>query len=380
MRLTAGMVCILTMAGLTSPPLAGAETTTGTPPLTVHWLPETLCLIQRGGGYGRIIRLQDSRLLCAYSRGPQIRVRASQDEGRSWGPEATVTNYAHGVATNAEVVQLKDGTILVGINGRPKDRAHPFTIECARSADNGKTWSTAQIVYAGGKTFQTGCWEPAFLELPDGTVQLYFANEAPFPKSHEQEITMVHSADRGMTWSAPKRVTFRAGHRDGMAVPLLLRDRRTLVVSIEDNGLNGSFKPVLCRTALASPWANAPVLGDSPDRWDPLSVPLARNVYAGAPYICQTAAGHTVLSFQYRKKPTKKRGWDTTFAVVCVGDPEAKKFGELSYPFASKGNPKSIWNSVFAKSTDTVTLVSSATIDGVGGVWAVDGRIVSAKP
>jgi len=55
-------------------------------------------------------------------------------------------------------------------------------------------------------------------------------------------------------------------------------------------------------------------------------------------------------------------------------------FGKLSYPFASKGNPKSIWNSVFAKSTDTVTLVSSATIDGVGGVWAVDGRIVSAKP
>jgi hypothetical protein len=346
---------------------------------TIQWLPETLTLVQRGGGYGRIIRLQDSRLLCAYSCGPQIRVRTSRDEGKTWAAEVTVTHYTHGVATNAEAIQLKDGTILVGINGRPNDKKTPFTIQCARSTDNGKTWEPARIVHSAGTTFQTGCWEPSFLELPDGTVQLYFANEGPFTKSHEQEIAMVSSSDRGVTWGDPKRITFRAQHRDGMPVPLLLADGKTIVLAIEDNGLNGSFKPVLCRTSVAVPWGNAPIGGDSPDRRNPLATPLPRHVYAGAPYICQTSAGHTVLSFQYRDKQGPKRGEEApTYAVVCVGDPEAKAFGAPTDPLASVDNPKSMWNSVFAKDGDTVTLVSSATVKGVGGIWTIDGRIVPA--
>jgi hypothetical protein len=343
--------------------------------MTIQWLPETLTLVQRGGGYGRIVRLHDSRLLCAYSRGPQVRVRTSQDEGKTWQPEVQITRYTHGVATNAEAIQLQDGTILVGINGRPNDRKTPFTIQCARSTDNGRTWQPAKIVYSAGTTFQTGCWEPSFLELPDGTVQLYFANEGPFTKSHEQEITMVSSSDHGLTWGEPKRITFRARHRDGMPVPLLLADGKTIVLAIEDNGLNGSFKPVLCRTPAADPWGNAPINGDSPDRWNPLATPLAKHIYAGAPYICQTATGHTVLSFQYRDKKGDKA---PTYAVVCVGDPNAKQFGAPTEPLASVGNPKSMWNSVFAKGGDTVTLVSSATVNGVGGIWIIDGKIVPA--
>jgi hypothetical protein len=348
---------------------------------TIRWLPDTLTLIQKGGGYGRIIRLQDSRLLCAYSHGPQIRIRTSADNGRTWDPETTVTHYAHGNATNAEAIQLRDSTILVGINGRPNDKKTPFTIQCARSTDGGVTWSEPVTVHTAGTTFETGCWEPSFLELPDGTVQIYFANEGAFPKSHEQEIAMASSTDGGVTWGDPKRITFRARHRDGMPVPLLLQDGKTIVLAIEDNGLLGSFKPVLCRTEASAPWRNAPISGNSPDRYNPLVTAFAADVYAGAPYICQTSAGHTVLSFQHRDQPVPKgTSWTTlTHVAACVGDPNARRFGAPSFPLASVGNPKSLWNSVFAKNGDTVTVVTSATIEGVGGLWAIDGRIVPVE-
>lgn len=346
---------------------------------TVRWLPESLVLIQRGGGYGRMIRLQDSRLLCVYSHGRQVWCRTSRDEGRTWEPGVQATHYPFGVATNAEALQLRNGTILLAVNGRPDDKVHPFTIQCLQSTDGGATWSAAQTVYEAGTTFQTGCWEPAMLELPGGTVHLYFANEAPFPATSEQEIALVTSPDAGASWTAPRRIIFRARHRDGMPVPLALRDGKTLVVAIEDNGLDGDMKPVLCRTTLAAPWDNAPIGGASPDRWNPLANPLPRQVYAGAPYLCQTTAGHTVLSFQYREHPAPDRGWSTTFAAVCVGDPQARQFGEPSYPFAAEGNPQSIWNSVFAKGPDRITLVSSATIRGTGGLWAIDGQIVPQK-
>ena len=346
---------------------------------TIRWLPETLVLVQKAAVYGRIIRLRDSRLLCVYSRGKRVYLRTSRDDGRSWAPEERIIDYPPGIATNAEAVQLRDGTVLVAANGRPTNRTHPYIIVCIRSTDGGATWSAPTVAYEAGTTFGTGCWEPAFLELPDGNVQLYFANEAPFPDSREQEIAMLSSADGGLSWSAPRQVLFRAGHRDGMPVPLLLADGRTLVVAIEDDGLNGAFKPALCRTSLDALWANAPVGGDSPDRLDPLATPLPRGVYAGAPYLCRLGASHTVLSFQRRDKPMRERGdWSTTYATVCVGDADARHFGPLSCPFAAEGNPGSVWNGLFAKSDDTVILVSSATIRGTAGLWAIGGRLAPA--
>ena len=39
---------------------------------TVRWDPDTLVLIKQDGGYGRIVRLDDGRLLCAFSLGRQV--------------------------------------------------------------------------------------------------------------------------------------------------------------------------------------------------------------------------------------------------------------------------------------------------------------------
>jgi len=345
--------------------------------MTIRWDPDSLVLIQRGGNYGRMIRLRDSRLMCVYSHGRQVHFRMSGDEGRTWAPGVTVTRYEHGAATNAEALQLANGTIVVAFNGRPSGGKHPFSIQCVRSTDNGATWEPARTIFEGGVEFENGCWEPALVQLPDGELQVVFANETPYTQSHEQEISAVRSRDGGQTWGDADKIIFRPGHRDGMPVPLLLDDGRTLVVAIEDNGLNGRMKPALTRTSVPDTWSNAPVVGNSPDRWDPLDKPLPRPVYAGAPYICRVPVGHTVLSFQYRSKHTEPDDWSTTYAAACVGDAAARHFGELTHPFAAFGNPQSIWNSVFAKAAKTVTLVSSARLEGVGGLWAIDGVVVS---
>ena len=41
---------------------------------------------------------------------------------------------------------------------------------------------------AAGAEARDGCWEPAMAQLPDGEVQLFFANESPYRQSSEQEL------------------------------------------------------------------------------------------------------------------------------------------------------------------------------------------------
>jgi hypothetical protein len=46
----------------------------------------------------------------------------------------------------------------------------------------------------------------------------------------------MRSRDGGRTWGAAERAGFRAGHRDGMPVPVSLADGSGVAVAIEDNG------------------------------------------------------------------------------------------------------------------------------------------------
>ena len=70
----------------------------------IVWDQRTLVLVQDGGGYGRMVRLPDQEILCSYSRGPNVYVRRSRDEGRTWERETKVAEFAFGIATNAELL------------------------------------------------------------------------------------------------------------------------------------------------------------------------------------------------------------------------------------------------------------------------------------
>jgi hypothetical protein len=101
-----------------------------------------------------------------------------------------------------------------------------------------------------------------------------------------------------------------------------------------------------------------------------LGHPVAANVNAAAPYIRQFATGETVLSCQIHKPDAEPA------MAVFVGDAEARNFSGRTTPFNSDSGKSGKWNSLFIKNTTTVTAISGTTIDGIAGLWAIDGQLI----
>jgi hypothetical protein len=341
---------------------------------TIRWDRSTLTLIAERAGYGRMMRLTSGDILCAFGRKGNVCTSRSRDDGRTWSPPKMVADYEFGSAANPELLQLANGRILLSYNERPKDGKHHFTIRVRISEDGGTTWTADSLIYKADTRWENGCWEPAQIQLPSGEIQLYFANENPYRNSNEQEISMVRSDDNGLTWSEATTVSFRAGHRDGMPVPLVLNKNKGIVVAIEDNAVNRKFRPAIVWTSIENNWSKSYVNGSDPKRWWALASPLPDNVNAAAPYVRQFPTGETVLSCQINKP-----GGEPVMAVY-LGDDEAKDFSQRTIPFKVDKGKSGKWNSLFIKSVTTVTAISGTTINGVKGLWMVDGQLVKTCP
>jgi hypothetical protein len=348
--------------------LAAQEMAHDRTPPRLAWDPATLTLVQAGGVYGRMVRLPNQQILCSYERGSRIYVRPSRDEGRTWEQETPVAAYQFGGAANPEMLVLQNGWILLSDNERPRDGIHPFTIMTTVSKDGGATWEGGRLVYEAGINSGTGCWEPAQIQLPSGEIQLFFANEKPYPDTTEQEITMVRSLDNAATWSQAKRISLRPGFRDGMPVPVILAGGKGIVFAIEDNGIAGKFKPSI---------VDATSEGNS--RWPALHVQLPDSVYAGAPYLRQFPGGETVLSVQSGEGRLNEGTQRNSQMVVYVGDSDARNFAGKSVPFSVAPEASGLWNSLFIKDEITVTAISGTEINGVRGLWAIDGRLDNGR-
>jgi hypothetical protein len=239
------------------------------------------------------------------------------------------------------------------------------------SHDGGLSWrARAQPLYVAGNAFENGCWEPGGVQLRDGAVLVFFANESPFRASDEQEITLLRSNDRAQTWGPPLRFSFRAGKRDGMPIPLLLQSG-ALVVAIEDNGLTSGDKlqPAILRGDDIRDGDASSIDGDDPRRY-PAIIDLPAGTYAGAPFIRQLPGGQTLLACQ------SDEGRSQPHMVVYLGDADARNFAGRSIPFALPDHAAGKWNALFVKDRSTVVALTTARIDGRWGIWAVDGRIV----
>ncbi len=349
----------------------------------IEWDRASLLRIAEEGGYPRLRRLNDGSFLAAYeNRQGDVVVKRSSNEGVSWDDPVTAyekfefVDPASSASTvvniaNPEIVQLPNGDILLASNLRPrKEGLYPFSIALKRSVDKGRTWSQAQILYQAAPFFRDGCWEPSFLILPDGTVQIYFANESPYRDSDEQEISMIRSVDNGYTWSEnPTTVSFRQGYRDGM--PVAIHDGTNIYLAIEDN-LSGQFKPYIIRSAVDSPWVEA-VRKDSPYRYSALRSPLPDTVYAGAPYLIRTENNVYVLSYQ----TTNNRSFDwerSTMEIQVSGVPS--DFSNPSQPFIVPLSKEAKWNSLADLGNNTIAALASTNFEGEKiGVWMIKGKI-----
>ena len=353
-------------------------TACSTPEMEVKWDAPT-CQHVTAGVYARIKPAGD-RFALIYSAGPAAYIRWSNDKCKTWSEPQRVAQAKGYNYTNCEILALSDGTLLYMWNARPNsDSGLPYKIMAATSNDGGATWRE-QTLYTASSEFRDGCWEPVAIELPDGEVQLYFANEYPYQSSDEQEITLLRSFDSGRSWSKPETISMRKGSRDGMPSPLYLPHSKEIAVAIEDNGLRGRFKPVIVRSAKR--WQDGIVGGNDIRREEALAAEwqLHDTIYAGAPYLISLGK-HTLLSIQSTQG---RKGHDHQFAnmQVYVGDRNARNFRNRTTPMPQlSDNGSALWNSLCAIDSQRVIAVMSVTgaPDGKNGIWTVEGELTQRE-
>lgn len=286
--------------------------------LTITWDRENA--VSWTGGYGRVHRLNDGRLMAVYSaQVAQGCYRFSSDNGKTWtaekkallkykhtfGEEVTWSNIA-----NCEFAQLSatnpyhPNRIIYAGNIRPSGQRSdliPYSICYVTSDDAGQTWSGRKIAYESkvwSEAVTRGCWEPFVLELPDGTVQIYFADETPYYSIGRtyQNISVVESKDGGDTWSDVRIAAYTSLMRDGMPVVMLYNDRLYLAIEHID-GYSQKLHPQIAHCTLSSNW-NPTVTNKATMRFDPMMNKLDyMNEYFGAPYLI-TTDNYLVLSYQ----------------------------------------------------------------------------------
>ena len=264
--------------------------------------------------YGRAHRLNDGRLMICYSNTWHGYARFSNDDGATWtGAKIVVPAYKKDSLShrmdNPEFAQLSAGNphhpgrIIYAVNERVKDTkvankdktVYPFHISISTSDDNGATWSSLKKLYSSNNV--SGCYEPFVLELPDGTVQVYFADETPYAseKITYQNISVIESKDGGDTWGAKRIVCYTFRMRDGM--PTVTVYNGNIYVAIEANGDGYQFFPQIVYNPVADNWSRQ-VGAPSIYRFDPFQKSLkSAEIYSGAPYLIQTD-NYFVMSYQ----------------------------------------------------------------------------------
>jgi Neuraminidase (sialidase) len=180
------------------------------------------------GHYPRLVKLGSGDLLATFDQKRDglstIGIVRSTDGGRTWGRYASVAAHpAHDDVANAFPLVLADGTLLVAFRHHsPQEKI--YRLELSASDDGGATWRHRSTIARGS----IGLWEPLLLQLPDGTLQVYYASEEDiFP---DQRIEMRASRDGGRTWSRPVTVAREPGSRDGMPGVVRFGDGTLLVV------------------------------------------------------------------------------------------------------------------------------------------------------
>lgn len=359
-------------------------TDNSTPTTTITWDVSAKKISESVGNaeYPRVHRLGGDTLLMTYHTfsasagfGEDIILRKSIDNGKTWSaPEMlidhTVTYYAgrqyYGFQ-NPDILVLNNGWIMLAYVGRGKpDNNENDDVEMILSPDRGNTWTKPRIIAKGRS------WEPAMVQLPDGTIDLFYSSEAKwFPSSNvQQEILMISSKDNGNTWSKPKTTAYSAGHRDGMAVPVLLNDHKGIVFAIESVGQKMPW--IVWSSLTANFYYKSYATTSNSRRWYAnLSAP------GGAPYLIQLPNGQTVISFQASGGRNIGAQWKNSTQLVLIGNSIAKNFTNASVAWPGLPTNEGAYFSGLCLINDSTLLTASTRHfpDGHSEIWTKEGHI-----
>lgn len=303
---------------------------------------------QYGAYYPRMIVLKNGTWLIAYdtnenAANTRCQVSCSEDKGMTW-KVLSVASFGTGDAANAQMLQLKNGDLLLAyrlVNGDRK------TLKVSLSRDNGKTWCEQGII-ADVDMPGRGVWEPHMGFLPDGKLAVMYASEAYQP-DFPQVIEMKVSDDNGKTWSSPIRVSGNEHSRDGMPVWTLTKDRKVLVVFEATDDPDG-IKPFIIRYKISDDgydWSGSREILYSPEN------SVAR---AAAPYVVRLKNNVLLASAQVDCNVT---GYD--MHILWSAD-NGKTWTRQAPAFETAGDD--MWNALYSLDDGRVVALTSTNVDG----------------
>lgn len=163
--------------------------------------------------YTRVKQLPDSTFILFYNdeqNGTGVRSLTSKD-GVTWENYSTVFEQQEDKKyANPDAIVLQNGDLLVCSAWRHTKTYYRDPtkggISIKRSTDNGKTWSEEQVIFLGIN------WEPYFLQLRSGELQIYWTNTTnhilPSGNNQSTGTAILRSFDNGYTWTGDITVPY----------------------------------------------------------------------------------------------------------------------------------------------------------------------------
>ena len=134
----------------------------------------------------------------------------STDGGASWGPAISLVDDDGTRFFNDKeslTIDSTDPSYVYAAWDRLDPSEHGISL-LARSTDGGVSWSPAVPIYDPGAARQT--IGNVAVTTPDGAVHVFFTELGPAagnPAVIEGNLAVIRSTDKGMTWSAPTRIS-----------------------------------------------------------------------------------------------------------------------------------------------------------------------------
>ncbi|MGI8604278.1 MAG: sialidase family protein [Verrucomicrobiales bacterium] len=368
------------------------------PPNWVEWDCKTDRVVShtdKAAAYPRAKRVSNGDVLLAYHHGgglgeygTWVTMRRSRDGGATWYATADLEGPEDGRFwgfSNVDFVELGAGRMLLvtAARGRAESGRPEFLAECQRSGlrvrfsdDFGDSWGEPALIARG----RGRLWEPCLVRLPDGELQIYFANEAPDLSKEgrrDQRIELIRSNDDGATWSEPVEVSQHPKCRNGMPSAVVLPGGRVAcaqemvgaplspwITQIDRNGdlAASQFEAANEESRVGKP-------SPRPIRVDEYVAQRTLG-FGAAPFLLKAPDGSTLMSlhcgFQKPDAPADATlPWMFSNVWVQRGTPMARNFGASSNPWPNlNAHTGAFFASLFLKDKDTlVALASFITLD-----------------
>ena len=296
----------------------------------------------------------------------------STDGGKTWEGYSQATKHPKQEdLANAFPLQLSDGTVLVAFRHHTVDKAI-YRLEVCASHDQGKSWKFRGTIATGS----VGLWEPFLLELPDKTLQAYYASEEGIKP--DQRLEMRSSADGGKIWGRPITVARKRGSRDGMP-GVVRRADGTLFAVFEASDLvpyRFVIRAVRSKDG-GKNWSSERQLVYKPAN------PVRTRWAAGAPTVVQLADGRLLVSFQTDEDVAYSRGnpkrdpsassYDyLRFATFkCVSSYDGGRTWRERVTLAGTVKEPSLWNALYVPSSGNVLALAGFK----GKIWSRVGVV-----